>query len=187
MEDDVGRRVRHLLAAGECDAAATDAIRALGPSTLRYLRALLPDEDDAKDAFSEWAEKVWRGLPSFRGECPLRPWAFRLAYHVAIDAKMQAWRRRRRRLATTEAANLAQSIHTATAVRIERQRSDLRRLVAALPPEEQTLIALRIDQRLSWAEIAEVLAGHGTAPQPAALAKRFQRLKEHLGEMLRGE
>lgn len=183
MED----RVRELLAAGDANEAATRAIRAAGPAALRYLRALLPDEEDVKDAFSAWAEKVWRGLASFRGECPLRAWALGLAYHVALDVKTQAWRRHGRRLATTEAANLAQSIRTATADRLERQRAVLQRLLSALPPEDQTLLALRIDQRLSWREIAEVLGRDGRRPQPAALAKRFQRLKEQLTEMLSGE
>jgi RNA polymerase sigma-70 factor (ECF subfamily) len=179
--------VRELLAGGDAGAAATHAIRALGPSALRYLRGLLPDEDDAKDAFSQWAENVWRGLPSFRGECTLRVWAFRLAYHAALDLKAQAWRRHGRRLATTEASRIAESVRTSSAIRMERQQSVLQRLIQTLTPEEQTLIELRVQQRLSWAEIADVLGQGAATPQPTALAKRFQRLKEHLTQMLRQE
>jgi len=180
-------RVLELLAAGDAGAAATHAIRTMGSSALRYLHALLPDEDDAKDAFSQWAEKVWRGLPIFRGECPLRVWALRLAYHAALDLKAQAWRRYGRRLETTEASQLAESARTATAIRREQQLSVLQRLIQTLTPEEQTLLELRVDQQLSWTEIADVLGHEGANPLPAALAKRFQRLKEHLSEMLRRE
>jgi len=58
-------------------------------------------------------------------------------------------------------------------------------LRAGLTPEEQSLLALRVDQGLEWAEVAAVLAGEGQAPSPAALMKRFERLRERLGKLAR--
>ncbi|MBS1109817.1 MAG: polymerase, sigma-24 subunit, subfamily [Anaeromyxobacteraceae bacterium] len=63
---DIERRVRELLAREDRPGAATAAIQDLGPPVLRYLRSLLRDEDDASDAFSIFAENVWRGLPTWR-------------------------------------------------------------------------------------------------------------------------
>ena len=180
-------QVRELLTAGDEAAAATQAIRAIGPSALRYLRALLPDVDDVEDAFSQWAEKLWRGLPAFRGECPLRAWALRLAYHAALDLKAQAWRVHGRRFETGEASLIAQSVRTATAVRRERQLSVFERLRQTLTVEDQTLLELRVNQGLSWKEIAEVLSREGDTLQPNTVAKRFQRVKDHLAEMLKNE
>jgi hypothetical protein len=37
-----------------------------------------------------------------------------------------------------------------------------------------------VDQGFSWDEIAEVFAEEGEAIEPAALRKRFERLKERL-------
>jgi RNA polymerase sigma-70 factor, ECF subfamily len=180
-------QVRELLAAGDATAAATQAIRTVGPSALRYLHALLSDPDDAKDAFSQWAERVWRGLPAFRGECQLRSWALRLAYHAALDLKTQAWRVHGRRLETGEASRIAETVRTTTAVRRERQHSVFERLRRQLTVEDQTLLELRVNQELSWQEIADVLGRDGDAPQPNTVAKRFQRVKDHLAEMLRSE
>jgi RNA polymerase sigma-70 factor, ECF subfamily len=46
---------------------------------------------------------------------------------------------------------------------------------------------LRVDQGLAWAEIAEILAGEGRRVEPAALMKRFERLKERLARMARDQ
>jgi RNA polymerase sigma-70 factor, ECF subfamily len=178
-------QVRELVAAGDLAGAATHAIRGFGADVLRYLRSLLRDEGAATDAFSTWAEHLWKGLPSFRGEAPLRGWAFRLAYHAALNAKGEAWRRRGRRLGTHEASALAEEVRTKTVVRDERHRQALEGLRETLSLEEQSLLALRVDQGLAWAEIAAAMAREGEPVEPAALMKRFERLKERLAALAR--
>ncbi len=187
MVGDTDTRTRELLALGDADGAATLTIRAVGPPVLRYLRSIVRDEDDAKDAFSQWAEHVWRGLPAFRGEASLQTWCLRLAYHAALALTHEAWRRHGRRLETGEASRIAETVRTSTAVRVERQRTILARLREELSLHDRTLLDLRVDHQLSWAEIAEVLAGDGARPEPATVAKRFERLKARLGDQLRRE
>jgi RNA polymerase sigma-70 factor (ECF subfamily) len=177
-------RVRALLGAGAHADAATEAIRALGPAVLRYLRTLLRVEADANDAFSCWAESVWSGLPGFRGEASLRTWAFRLAHREALAVVDHAWRRRVRPFATGEASRLAATLRTASAVRVERRRRKLDALVARLTPEQQSLLSLRVDQGLSWDEIADVLSSGARRADPKTLAKRYERLKEQLAAEL---
>jgi RNA polymerase sigma-70 factor, ECF subfamily len=61
-------------------------------------------------------------------------------------------------------------------------------LRASLKPEDQTLLILRVDKGLSWKEIANVFAEAGDAPpDPAALRKRFERLKERLLRLAKKE
>jgi RNA polymerase sigma-70 factor, ECF subfamily len=177
--------IRRLLAAGDTREAATEAIRALGPQVLRYLRSILHDDDDVEDAFSTFAEAVWRDLPRFRWESSLRTWSFRLAWHAALAARSDAWRRRRQRLATSAASKIADEVRTKSFIRAERQRSTVERLVGALAVEDQSLFALRVGQGLSWREIAAVLATEEQVVEASALAKRFSRLKEHLARLAR--
>jgi RNA polymerase sigma-70 factor, ECF subfamily len=176
-------RVLALASAGDMSGAATEAIRALGPEVLRYLRSLLRDEGAATDAFSQWAENVWMGLPTFRGDASLRSWVFRLAHHAALNAKDEAWRRRGRRLETGEASLLADDVRTKTVVRDERHRQVLEKLRGELSLEERSLLALRVDQRLSFTDIAAVFAAEGERVEPATLMKRFERLKDRLGKL----
>jgi RNA polymerase sigma-70 factor (ECF subfamily) len=181
LEDEV----RGALAAGDPARAATAALRGLGPGVLRYLRSHLRDEAAATDAFSVFAEHLWKGLPEFRGEATLRGWAFRLAHHAALNVRNEAFRRRGRRLETTEASKIAEEVRTRTFVRVERERQALEELRAALSEDDRALLALRVDQKLPWAEIAEALAAGGEPIDPATLMKRFERLKGRLAAMAR--
>lgn len=178
-------RVRSLLRDGDRQAAATAVIEAFGPAILRYLRSLLREEDDAADAFSQWAENVWEGLPAFRFGASLKTWCYRLAWNAAQNLRNEAWRRRGQRLVTAQASHLAESIRTRSAVVVEQQRQALERLRAALEPSEQSLLVLRIDHELSWAEVAEVLEAEGVRTEPATLMKRFERIKAKLAELAR--
>lgn len=180
-------RVQELLAAGDHRGAASEAIRGLGPKVLGYLRSILRNDEDAADAFSHFAEDLWRGIGGFRGESSFKTWAYKLAWCAAMHVRSDAWRRLGRRLESGEASRLADEVRTKSAVRDERQRQTLERLREALTPEEQTLLFLRLDQQLDWNEVADVLSAAGAAVEPAALRKRYERLKERLARMARDQ
>jgi RNA polymerase sigma-70 factor (ECF subfamily) len=179
--------VQQLLAAGDTSAAATEALRALGPEILRFLRSVLRDEEDAADAFSHFAENLWKGLSRFRGESSLRTWAFRIAWNSALSLRSDAWHRHGRRFETGEASQIAEEIRTKTVVRVARQRDELEKLRQNLSAEDQSLLALRLDREFSWEEIAEILSAGGKPVQAVALMKRFERLKKRLAEMVRDQ
>ncbi len=183
---DLDAQVRALLDQGDPRAAAAAALRALAPDLLRFLRSLLRDETLAGEAFSVAAEHLWRGLPDFEWRASLKTWALRLALNAAANVRDDAWRRKGRPFATGEASALADDLRTKTVLKDERHRQALLALRTELTHEEQTLLALRLDQGLGWTEVAEVLAAAGEeAPTPATLMKRFERLKERLGKLAR--
>jgi RNA polymerase sigma-70 factor (ECF subfamily) len=164
--------------------AATAAIQDLGPSVVRYLRALLRDDEDVADTFSDWAESLWSGIGSFEGRSSFRTWAFRLAFTSAMHVCDRAHRRRERRFATGEASAIAEQIRS-TAMSFERRRQRLDELRSALAPDEQTLLFLRVEQELPWEEVAAVLTTEATPVDPAAVRKRYERLKEKLRKLAR--
>lgn len=180
-------RVAELLARSQEDQAATAVIEALGSEMLGYLRAVLRDEGDANDAFSLFAEAVWRGLPGFRGEASLRVWCYRVAWRTVLSLKRDPYNRRRDRLESTMASKVAGRVYASTAVELERQTTALDRLRAKLQPDEQTLLTLRVDRKLSWREVAEILGEGGEQVDETALRKRFERLKDKLARAARDE
>lgn len=178
-------RVRQLVEEGDLNAAAGVVIEALGPPILRYLRSMLREEDDAGDAFSQWAENVWHGLTTFRFGASLKTWCYRLAWNAGQNLRNEAWRRHGQRLASGQASQLAESIRTRSAVVVEAQRQALDELRAALDDSERSLLTLRIDQQLSWDEVSEVMTQGGQQVEPATLMKRFERVKAKLGRLAR--
>jgi RNA polymerase sigma-70 factor (ECF subfamily) len=167
-------------AAGRMREAAETAIRAYGPAIFRYLLALMRDRATAEDVFGVFCEDLWRGLPGFRWESSLKTWAYKLAWHAA-QRHRRSDRKRTRRLATSEISAIAAEVRSSTAPHARTSAKD--RLAAVrrrLSLEEQTLLTLRIDRRLSWDEVAEVLSTADLAVDAAVLRKRFERLKDRL-------
>jgi RNA polymerase sigma-70 factor (ECF subfamily) len=182
----VERSVLDLLARGEEKEALTVALRSLGPEVLGYLENVLGDPDDARDVFQQLAEDLWTWLPAYRGGS-LRAAAYRIAWHAAARFRREAWRRRRERMRTTMASRIAASITSPESRLATSPRDRLERLRAALDPEERTLLILRLDRELSWAEVAEVLTRDGDPVDAAAVRKRFERVKDKLGKLAKDE
>jgi RNA polymerase sigma-70 factor (ECF subfamily) len=185
---DLEPRILALLDAGDLSGSATEALRGYGPQILGYLTAVLRDEDDAHDVFSQFAEDLWRGLPGFRRESSVRTWAFRLAWHAASRYARDPYRKRHRPILTTEASKIAEQVRSTMSAYAPGGRADrLLKLRESLEPEEQTLLILRVDKAMPWEDVAEVLRADGEPATPAALRKRFERLKEKLGRLAREE
>ncbi|HET6438743.1 MAG TPA: sigma-70 family RNA polymerase sigma factor [Anaeromyxobacter sp.] len=179
------RRVGTLLARGEHREAATEVIRGYGPRVLGYLHRLLGNETDAADAFSLFAEQVWRGMPNFEGRSTVKTWAFKAGWSAAMKVREDAWRRLREALPSSAASHLADQVRTNTAVRLESLRQELEVLRAELTAEDQTLLALRLDQELAWEEVAEVLSVEGRTVDAVTLRKRYERIKARLAAIVK--
>jgi RNA polymerase sigma-70 factor, ECF subfamily len=183
---DLEPRILELLDGGDVSGAATEALRGFGPQVLGYLTAVLRNEDDAHDVFSQFAEDLWRGLPGFRRESSVRTWAFRLAWHAASRYARDPYRKRHRPILTTEASKIAEQVRSTMSTYSPGGRADrLLKLRESLDREEQTLLILRVDKAMAWEEVAEVLRTDGEPATTAALRKRFERLKEKLGRLAR--
>jgi len=173
------RRLEALIDGGALADAATEVIRGYGPGILGYLGALLREDEAAREAFSEFAEELWKALPRFARKSSVKTWAYAIAYHSALRHRRARSRRRTRPIRDSEYSKLAASVH-ATSQAFCRTAADrkLDALRRSLTDEEQTLLVLRLDRRMSWDEIAEVLRSPpGGVP---TLRKRFQRLKDRL-------
>ncbi|HET9554935.1 MAG TPA: sigma-70 family RNA polymerase sigma factor [Anaeromyxobacteraceae bacterium] len=188
-EAEVEARCLEALDRGDHAGAATVVVREYGPQLLGYLCSVLRSDADAGEVFSMFSEDLWRGLPGFRRECPVRVWCYRLAWHAAARFLRDPYRGRGRRLETTELSRLVEEVRSSVFLgRDHARQATLDRLRAALTPDERTLLVLRLDRGLSWAEVALVLAEEkGTPVDEPALRKRFERLKDKLAERARAE
>lgn len=173
------------LRAGDLRGAAAEVIRVHGPRVREYLRAVLRDRDVADDAFSLFEEWTLAGIASYQATASLRTWCLGVAYNAVRRVREDAFRRRCVRMRSDTLGALAAQARTSSNARREREALRLEELRRSLSPDEQNLLALRLEQRLDWREVALVLSQAGEVVTAQALRKRFERLKERIGRLAR--
>ena len=86
--------------AGDVDAAVRQLYARHAPALRRYVGRFCPDRAGADDIVQETFIRAWRHLPQLSSEdFPVRPWLFRVARNLLIDADRAA----RSRPATVQA------------------------------------------------------------------------------------
>lgn len=182
LEEAIGRH----LAAADFEAAATAIVHGYGPEVLGYLVSLARDEDRGHDAFSQCCEDLWRGLSGFRREASARTWLYKLAWHAWLRHQRDAFQRRAVRLVSADVSRLAQEVRSTTAPHLRTEVKDaFARLRERLRPAEQSLLILRVDREMTWAEISSVMSSSDDPVDAQTLAKRFERIKAKLRRMAR--
>lgn len=195
---DLEARIKDRWEAGDLPGAATEALRGYGLEVFSYLVAITRDESEAGEVYSAFCEAMWRGLSDFRWQCTFRTWAYLLARHALSRRGRDPFRNAERAVPLSRAPEvfkMAENVRTKT---LEYLRTEIKDRVALLreqlEPEEQSLIILRINRRLSWDEIARIMWDEETEPsaeqlrkKAAALRKQFQRAKDRLRRLVEQE
>ena len=122
-----------------------------------FLRAFRYDEDEAADACQETFLKVWQAAEQFNPTSAFRPWLYTIAYNLCRSRfrhSEQVERYRAEQLATT-------ADEYTDACELQLDNATLQRALVAtletLPPESRTLFALRFEEELGIAQVAQIL------------------------------
>lgn len=118
--------------------------------------------DEAEDLQQEILLRIWRSIPSFRGEAALGTWAFRVALNTALT-----WRRRAR----AAPGERATTVEPATQGVPRDASAILAEFMATLSALDRSLLLLYAEG-LSASEAADVV---GLSPN--AVAVRLSRIK----------
>jgi len=163
--------------------AATLALEGYGSELLGYLVTTAGDPSAAEEVFSMLSEDLWKGLPTFRFQSSMRTWLYVLARHAHARYQRSPHERRQRPL--SEMSEVEMRVRTQTRpwllTEVKDRFSALRDM---LSPSERELLVLRIDRRMPWTDIAEVLDEHDDKAVPR-LRKRFSNLKKKLHDAAR--
>jgi RNA polymerase sigma-70 factor, ECF subfamily len=77
--------------AGDADAAIRQLYARHAQALRRYVERFCPDRASADDIVQETFIRAWRHLPQLRsGDYPVRPWLYRVARNLLIDADRAA-------------------------------------------------------------------------------------------------
>jgi RNA polymerase sigma-70 factor (ECF subfamily) len=174
--------------AGDRDAFAA-LVAPLLPGAYQFALRVLGDPQLAEDVVQEALVRAYVGLTGFRGRAPFRTWVFRIVHNVAMDALRQLGRQHQEtsweEAASGEAGEEGEPRLAEVAPGPEETvlaalgREEILRAVAALPPEQRTVVVLRDVQGLSYGEIAAV-----TGQSLGTVKSRLHRARASLRAML---
>jgi RNA polymerase sigma-70 factor (ECF subfamily) len=179
---DVEAEIRSAWDRRDFDGAATAALAAYGRELASYLAAVLRNAADADDVLAQVAEQLWKALPTFRWECTIRTFVYTLARHAWLRHVREP-KRERVSLSSPSVEVVVAKARSETAEYLRTAARDrINALRAALDPDDQSLLILRVDRGLAWREVARVMpeGEDDLDKRAAALRKRFERLKREL-------
>ncbi|MDR7470623.1 MAG: RNA polymerase sigma factor [Armatimonadota bacterium] len=144
----------------------------------RLARRLVGSHEDGADITQEVFLRAYRALPRFDGRAHLRTWLYRITVNLCLDHQA---RRRRFLWAELEESTAEAPPQVAPETRAEAAdtASAIVRAVAALPPRQRAMVALRLYQDLPYAEIARVL-GCSEGTVKATMFAALRRLRAAL-------
>ena len=142
-----------------------DCLAEFKPALERLAAAYEMDPDLRQDLLQEIQTALWRSLRSFRQQCSVRTWVFRVAHNTAASHVSTCMRRRF--LTLDEAANLASAEQRPDHLAVDR----LMILIHELRPPDKQVVLLYLEG-LEAETIAETM---GTTP--AAISSKIYRIK----------
>lgn len=139
------------------DADARDAlVRRYMPDVYRVTRRILSDSELAEDAAQDAVMNALGALGSFRGDASFRTWLLRIAVNAARSVGRRQSRRREVSLVLAEdrpSRGVDPATRAEQVTEVERVSVQLDRL----PTKQRMAVSLRVQEGLSYAEIATVL------------------------------
>jgi RNA polymerase sigma-70 factor (ECF subfamily) len=175
--------------------AVTRALEGFGPEIMALMVSRISDYERSQEAYSQFGENLWRGLPGFRWESSFRTWAYRLAHNACYQVMRRESARPERPMGISVVPDMAIGSHSEPH---PWQRTSMKeRLLAlheGLSPEQRMLLFLRVQRQMPWREVARVMADDEWAlthveleRKAAALRQQFKSLKDHLRSLFQQE
>ncbi len=114
------------------------------------------DKQGKEDLFQDILLQLWRSYPSFKGQCQLSTWIYRVALNTAISAV----RKEKRRLPAQSLSAVSFQLADDGSAIVEDEKAEklqlLHRAIARLNKIEKAIVMLYLDD-YSYEEIAEVV------------------------------
>jgi len=125
--------------------------------------------DLAQDVFV----KVFEHLPTFRRESTLKTWLYRIAINHCLNHV------KKHSQEFVEVTEYTGSVRPTAQAQLEdrEQREHFRRMVKRLPPKQKAILELRINEQLSYEEIARI-SGRSVSTIKASVFFALEKLRK---------
>jgi RNA polymerase sigma-70 factor (ECF subfamily) len=138
------------------------------------------ERDGIEELVQDTFVRAFASLDSFRGESSLRTWLFTIERRLMLDRR-RAERRSRETVPVEESDNVSEYGALDSLIAEETQER-VRRSLAALSPTQREVFTLRVQQGLSYKEIAAVVGS-----TEGAARVHYHNAIEKVKELLKNE
>lgn len=143
------------------------------------------NSETALDLVQDIFFKIYRNLVHFKGDAKFSSWLYRVASNESIDHLRRKKVRKEQSLdhiqdAGVDFADLSTGSDTAQCYETDQERIQVRKALAQLPMNLQTVVVMKVFQEMTFDEIAEVLQ------EPVSTVKsRLYKALSSLGGIMR--
>ena len=158
------------------------------PAIYRLALRMTGNPEDAADMTQEAFLRAWRGLGSFQADSSLSTWLFRLTSNVCIDFLRAARRHLVVPISGLDADGEEYTLDAPDPAKLpeeellaREEREELRAAMDLLAPEQRLILSLRVENDLSYTDIAAVL-GVREGTVKSRLARARDQLRKKLSQ-----
>ena len=187
MDRDEERRIIAQVCAGDANAFEALVV-AYQKQVYNLALRTVGSEEDAADMTQEAFLRAWRGLGSFQADSSLSTWLFRLTSNVCIDFLRAARRHLVVPISGLDADGEEYTLDAPDPAKLpeeellaREEREELRAAMALLAPEQRLILSLRVENDLSYTDIAAVL-GVREGTVKSRLARARDQLRKKLSQ-----
>jgi RNA polymerase sigma-70 factor (ECF subfamily) len=158
--------------------AATALVERHSTALARYIGSL-GERDAAEEVVQDTFVRAFSSLESFRGESSLRTWLFTIARRLVVDRRRAF--RRRRDVGDLEEVDAATEYTALDGLIASEAKRKVWGAVGKLSPTQREVFLLRVNEGLSYKEIAEV-AGTTEGAARVHYHNALRTVKENLND-----
>ena len=158
--------------------AATALVERHATALARYIGSL-GERDAAEEVVQDTFVRAFSSLESFRGDSSLRTWLFTIARRLVVDRRRAF--RRRREVGDLEEVDPATEYTALDGLIASEAKRKVWGAVGKLSPTQREVFLLRVNEGLSYKEIAEV-AGTTEGAARVHYHNALRTVKENLNE-----
>jgi RNA polymerase sigma-70 factor (ECF subfamily) len=158
--------------------AATALVERHATALARYVGSL-GERDGAEEVVQDTFVRAFSSLESFRGDSSLRTWLFTIARRLVVDRRRAF--RRRREVGSLEDVDAATEYTALDGLIASEAQKKVWGAVGKLSPTQREVFLLRVNEGLSYKEIAEV-AGTTEGAARVHYHNALRTVKENLNE-----
>jgi len=139
----------------------------------RVCYRFVENREDAMDLAQDVFVKAFEHLPTFRRESSLKTWLYRIAINHCLNhvkKHSQEFVQVTEFTSSTKASAHAELEH-------QEQRQRFRRLIKRLPPKQKAILELRVNEQLSYEEIAKI-SGRSVSTIKASVFFALEKLRK---------